>query len=682
MELAELIGISLPEFTQGLTVEELAQAKGLPEDFLRSLGVVDGFVGTGKNRRPCVDIPYVDENGEILGVRKRLSLDGHDRFMWRRGDHTNLYGLRSIQDIRNAGEVILVEGESDAWTLRLHSIPVLGLPGATTWKERFRHYLEGLVVYIWHELDGGGDELIREVCKDVPEVRIVEGPSGVKDPSDLYIQNPDHFEERLRSLMQSARPASDLQAEAFSREARENFKRADSLLNSPDILSVLADTIRAVGYAGDVRPALMSYVGVTSRLSDAPLNLAYISQSAAGKNAAIEATLPFFPKGAYYLVRASSPRALIYNDAQFAHRTVVLTEADSLPEEGPAASAMRSLISDHEMSYEVVEKQRDGSFYVRKIVKPGPTGLITTSTRSLGDQMDTRTLSVPIPDSVEQTRLILRAQADLANQALAPLDLSGWVALQRWLELAGERRVFIPFADALAELVPATAVRMRRDFPQILSVIQTVALLQQRLRERDSQGRVITTLDDYSKARWLLDEVVTATVHEGLTPAIRETVDAVARLALCGKTVTEQQLVRELRLARSTVHYRVRRAIRAGYLVNETSQRGAPAKLLPGAPLPAGCPLPEAAELAVCVEHPEEDSNPRTTPSRPATGQIDSVAPNGVRTGEEPTSDSSASELEAAQIGGSKGSKGIPRALHTQRPTKPVLRVRCHGIYS
>ena len=56
------------------------------------------------------------------------------------------------------------------------------------------------------------------------------------------------------------------------------------------------------------------------------------------------------------MVRASSPRALVYNQEEFTHRSVIFSEADSLPEDGPAASAMRSLMTDREMSYEVVEK--------------------------------------------------------------------------------------------------------------------------------------------------------------------------------------------------------------------------------------------------------------------------------------------------------------------------------------
>lgn len=198
-----------------------------------------------------------------------------------------------------------------------------------------------------------------------------------------------------------------------------------------------------------------------------------------------------------------------------------MTEADSLPEDGPAASAIRSLMTDREMAYEVVEKGEDGRFTTRRIVKPGPTGLITTSLKPFGDQASTRMLTVPISDSAKLTRLILHAHAERRNAAVCPPDLTPWVAFQRWLALTGERRVVIPFAHALADAVPADAVRMRRDFPQLLSVIQAIALLYQWQRPRDPQGRIVATLEDYAQARWLLEEVFGATVSEGVTRLYR-----------------------------------------------------------------------------------------------------------------------------------------------------------------
>ena len=309
----------------------------------------------------------------------------------------------------------------------------------------------------------------------------------------------------------------------------------------------------------------------------------------------------------------------MYNEAEFSHRIVIVTEADSLPEDGPAASAVRSIMSDREMSYEVVEKGKDGAFHVRKIVKAGPTGLMTTSTKSLGDQASTRTLTISISDSAEQTKLVLHAQADRANGDLKIPDLSAWVALQRWLELSGERRVVIPFAQVLADTLPHSAVRMRRDFPQLLTVIQTITVLHQLLRERDGQGRIIATVDDYAEARRLLEDVFTTTVGEGITTGIRETVEAVGFLSKGGAPVTEQQLVGQLGLAKSTIHYRVLRGIQGGWLINKTTQKRAPAQLVLGSPLPDGCPLPAPDDLFVCVKDPQKHSN-RSNPSS-ATGK-------------------------------------------------------------
>jgi len=271
-----------------------------------------------------------------------------------------------------------------------------------------------------------------------------------------------------------------------------------------------------------------------------------------------------------------------------------------------------------EMAYEVTEKGEDGQYHTRRIIKKGPTGLITTSTKTLGEQAGTRTLTISIPDSVEQTRAIMHVHAVRADQGLPGVDHTAWLALQRWLELACERRVVIPFEHSLAELVTARPVRMRRDFNQLLTVIQTIAMLLQHIRERDSQGRIIATIDDYKAARWLLDEVFTTTVNEGATPAIRETVEAVARLSWNGEPVMQRQLVDALNLSKSVVHYRVMRAVKGGWLANQTTIKGAPAQFVLGELLPDENPLPPPEDVLVCVEHPDIDSNLRTMPGTEA----------------------------------------------------------------
>ena len=102
-----------------------------------------------------------------------------------------------------------------------------------------------------------------------------------------------------------------------------------------------------------------------------------------------------------------------------------------------------------------------GRFVARKIVKPGPTGLITTSTKSLGEQSGTRVLEVPLDDSPKQTREVMKAHARAVALEVMDQgpDLEPYIALQRWIGEGGAHRVVVPFALALAERLPDKAVR-------------------------------------------------------------------------------------------------------------------------------------------------------------------------------------------------------------------------------
>jgi hypothetical protein len=115
----------------GLSLAEYAAAKALPEDFLRRLGLVD----TVYAHKPAVRIQYRASGGTEVAIRFRIALDGADRFRWAKGSKAIPYGLDRLRDARDAGYVVIVEGESAAATLWLHNIPAIGLPGATTWNE-------------------------------------------------------------------------------------------------------------------------------------------------------------------------------------------------------------------------------------------------------------------------------------------------------------------------------------------------------------------------------------------------------------------------------------------------------------------------------------------------------------------------------------------------------------------
>jgi len=136
--------------TDGLTLEQYAQEKGLPVEFLKSRGCSTiTYMGA-----PAVRIPYRDKSGEEKATRYRVSLSG-DKFRWKKGTKPILYGLDVLDDER---DVILNEGESDTQTCQASGFNALELPGASNWKEdRDADLLaKAPTIFVIDEQDKGG----------------------------------------------------------------------------------------------------------------------------------------------------------------------------------------------------------------------------------------------------------------------------------------------------------------------------------------------------------------------------------------------------------------------------------------------------------------------------------------------------------------------------------------------
>jgi len=94
---------------QPATLENYAAYIRVPVEFLKSLGLKE-YRHLGE---PAVSMPYLDENGEVLLTRSRVSLTGKPKVKTRKGDKHRLYGLWKLEDARRAGYAWIVEGESD-----------------------------------------------------------------------------------------------------------------------------------------------------------------------------------------------------------------------------------------------------------------------------------------------------------------------------------------------------------------------------------------------------------------------------------------------------------------------------------------------------------------------------------------------------------------------------------------
>jgi MarR family len=597
----------------GCRLTEYAEVKRLPLEFL----LANGLREISYERAPAISIPYFSHDGSDPAVRFRIAVDGPDHFRWRKGSRPRLYGLHRLPAVYKAGYVVLVEGESDCHTLWLHGFPALGLPGAGNWNEgRDASLLAELaVIYIVIEPDKGGEAVMKwlrgsSIARRVKLVRL----RGAKDPSALYLVDPEAFAAAFQRALDEAEPFCAIRDREAKAEAAHAAEAAGDLVRAPDILARFVTDVRRAGLVGEDRNAKILYLAMSTRLFDRPVSIAVKGPSGGGKSYTVEIVLRFFPATAYWERTAMSDRALAYSDEDFRHRHLVIYEAAGMTSD-ITSYLIRSLLSEGRIRYELVEKTKD-RLRARLIEKEGPTGLIVTTTEAkLHPENETRLLSLTVKDTAEQTKAILHALAR-GNETKAAVQFGCWQAFQKWLE-AGERRVVVPFADRLAELVPPIAVRLRRDFKLLLALIQAHALLHRERRGRDDQGRIVATLCDYAAVRELISDLFSEGIEATIAKPLRETVEVVLRFNT-QEEVSVAEIAKTLDLDKSSVSRRVKVAISKGYLVNRETGKGKRARIALGDPMPDDAEiLPHLDRLADrCTDAALQAG--KETPSSPA----------------------------------------------------------------
>lgn len=194
----------------GCTLETYSEHTQIPAVDLRRFGLGDGnWHGT-----PCVEMPYVDDNGVEVRVRVRVALSG-DRFRWRPGDELIPYGVWRLREAREQGDITIVEGESDCQRLWHHGYPALGVPGAGSWQDEWAHYADDIeVIYVVIEPDRGGETLLAKLAASPLRDRIrVIRLDGHKDVLELHRADPDSFAAAFEAAMTAAVPLTDLDPE-------------------------------------------------------------------------------------------------------------------------------------------------------------------------------------------------------------------------------------------------------------------------------------------------------------------------------------------------------------------------------------------------------------------------------------------------------------------------------------
>jgi hypothetical protein len=188
---------------------DLAVNKIIPPAFLSNLGLLEMKNGG-------IQIPYTTMEGkEYSHARIRTALKAKDGTKWEKGAKSIPYGLDRLAVATDY--LTIVEGESDCWTLWLHGLPSLGLPGAKMFNCIQSEHVESFPskIYVLLEPDEAGKQFVTKIAKRLTDLGYqgevsainLRGSHDAKDPNDLHKML--HAEGRLSSFKDEWQKALD-----------------------------------------------------------------------------------------------------------------------------------------------------------------------------------------------------------------------------------------------------------------------------------------------------------------------------------------------------------------------------------------------------------------------------------------------------------------------------------------
>lgn len=191
------------------SVAQYVLEKRLPEEFLKEQCCLQ--TKRDKQGVQYLYIPYFNDNSDEVTYRKRY---GDKQFRWKYGAGKDIcmYGEWKLEQIRTAGYVALVEGESDSQSMWYMGISTLGIPGASMMRKEWATTLQDLKVYIHVEPDKGGETFFHKVTTALRDGNFIGQVYkwscknlGCKDPSDVYIKyGKEEAAQKIKSAISNA----------------------------------------------------------------------------------------------------------------------------------------------------------------------------------------------------------------------------------------------------------------------------------------------------------------------------------------------------------------------------------------------------------------------------------------------------------------------------------------------
>jgi DNA primase len=326
--------------------------------------------------------------------------------------------------------------------------------------------------------------------------------------------------ETYRDTLEQNPPTLNPQTSTLKTLQPFEYQASIAFLKDENLLTRLNEKLSQAGIVGEPMNRLLLFIIASSYKMPDPLHALVQGSSGSGKTHLILKIAGMMPsESVITLTRVTDSSFYNYGETDLVHKLVCLEDLDGLKEE--AFLAFRELQSRGQLTSSTSVKDEQGN--IRGMVRTvrGPIASLSATTK--GDVYEdnmSRCFLVAVDESRPQTERIIAYQ----NQKSAGLidkksERTAQVLLQNCIRLLQPLEVVNPYAPHI--ILPEGAHKIRRLNELYQSFIRQVTLLHQFQRQKDKQGRLVSTVEDLRQASLILLDSIVLKVDE-LDGALRQ----------------------------------------------------------------------------------------------------------------------------------------------------------------
>ena len=340
--------------------------------------------------------------------------------------------------------------------------------------------------------------------------------------------------------------------------SEEEIERALELLKAPDLKERYLNACHTQ-YLGRDKELLLIKLATISRRMRRGVSVIVTGTSSVGKSELMNTVLKTVdPEGKFDFTRIT-PQYLLYTINSLDHKIVTFFEIAGANE---TFHLLRTALSEGQLNLGTVQNDKKQGLHAedKKKSSEGMVMLTTFASGKVDHELDTRIIIVEITHDQELAKKVLKLKAGQVRTN--DQDFKVWQIADHMIKPLD---VVIPYAKKLADLFPVHEERFMRDFDKLLTLIRSSALWHQHQRERDGDGRVIASEEDY-RIVYSLRELISQTITSVSQP-VRKFIEKIASISGPeGGWVDREKVRTELSVSPATVKRHVKAALEGDYI--------------------------------------------------------------------------------------------------------------------